>query len=284
MPSTRSARSSWLCGEQQQALAAPRPAAHPALPRLGVAPAGRRAVGDALEHEQLGAVQVADDRDVGRHARGRLVDRGQVVQVQDVGVGGARLLQRARPGGDVGLVGVVVEGGEDAVGGVRRGPRRTGASARRRGRSAPRGRRSPRRSARRRRDRASEPETTVTSQPCAGSSRASARATCAEPPRGKNMRAESTRTLLLYPKWLSRRERDHGRDRPPAGQHDAVILARDVAQPPGADQRGRAAAVEVERRAGAERDERLGELGQRETGLVVGAPVAGDGQQPPVGA
>ena len=43
-----------------------------------------------------------------------------------------------------------------------------------------------------------DPETTVTSQPCAGSSRASARATCAEPPRGKNMRAESTRTHLLY--------------------------------------------------------------------------------------
>jgi hypothetical protein len=60
-----------------------------------------------------------DDRDVGRHARGRLVDRGQVMQVQDVGVGGACLLQRARPGLDVGLVGVVVEAGEDAIGGVR---------------------------------------------------------------------------------------------------------------------------------------------------------------------
>ena len=105
-------------GEQQHALAAEGPAAHPALPRLGMGPARRRPVGDALEHEQLGAVQVADDRDVGRHARGRLVDRGQVVEVQDVGVGGARLLQRARPGGDMGLVGVVVEGGEDAVGGV----------------------------------------------------------------------------------------------------------------------------------------------------------------------
>ena len=104
--------------KQQQALAAQRPAAHPAFPRRGVVPAGRRAVRDALEHEQLGAVQMADDRDAGRHARGRLVDRGQVVQVQDVGVGGARVLQCARPGGDVGLVGVVVEGGEDAVGSV----------------------------------------------------------------------------------------------------------------------------------------------------------------------
>ena len=42
-----------------------------------------------------------------------------MVQVQHVGVGGARLLQRARPGGHVGLVGLVVDGGEDRVRGVR---------------------------------------------------------------------------------------------------------------------------------------------------------------------
>ena len=41
---------------------------------------------DRLEHQQLGAVQVADDRDAGRDARRRLVERRQVVQVQDVGV------------------------------------------------------------------------------------------------------------------------------------------------------------------------------------------------------
>ena len=59
-------------------------------------------------------------------------------------------------------------------------------------------------------------------------------------------------------------------------------LARLVAQPPAADERGRAAAVEVQRLDGAERDERLGQLAQREAGLVVGPAVAGDGEQPPV--
>ena len=96
--------------------------------------------------------------------------------------------------------------------------------------------------------------------------------------------AEHAHPLCCTRSRYRRRERDHGRDRAPAGQHDAVVLARDVAQPPGAHERGRAPAVEVERRARAEGDERLGELGQREPGLVVGAPVAGDGEQPPVAA
>ena len=98
MPSSALGALDLAVGESsEQALAAPRPAAHPALPRLGVAPSARaRPSAIALEHQQLGAVQVADDRDVGRHAGGRLVDRRQVVEVQDVGVGGARRLQRAR--------------------------------------------------------------------------------------------------------------------------------------------------------------------------------------------
>ena len=88
---------------------------------------------DLLEHQQLGAVQVADDRDVRRDARRRLVDRGEVVQVQRVGIGGAGGDQHARPCRDLTLVGVVVERGEHAVrgagavlvGGVqRRGPGR----------------------------------------------------------------------------------------------------------------------------------------------------------------
>ena len=53
------------------------------------------AVEDLLEHEQLGAVQVADDRHVGRDAGGRLVQRREVVQVQDVGPGGAASLEGA---------------------------------------------------------------------------------------------------------------------------------------------------------------------------------------------
>ena len=86
-----------------------------------------------LEHQQLGAVQVADDRDVRRDARRRLVDRGEVVQVQRVGVGGAGGGQSARPCRHLTLVGVVVERGEHPVRSAgtvlvgrvhRRGPRR----------------------------------------------------------------------------------------------------------------------------------------------------------------
>src|SRR5262245_65801030 len=93
----------------------------------------------------------------------------------------------------------------------------------------------------------SDPETIVTAHPCAGNSRASARATWADPPRGKNMRALTTCTPPLYPKLLPRRERDRGRDRAAAREHDPVVLARDVAQAPAADERRRAATVEVER-------------------------------------
>ena len=110
----------------------------------------------------------------------------------------ARSSARA-PGRDVGRVGVVVEGGEDAVG-------RVGAvlvGRVHRGVAARRSRTACDVEARVEAlgvagDRACEPETTVTSQPCAGSSRASARATCAEPPRGKNMRALTRRTPHVY--------------------------------------------------------------------------------------
>ena len=87
--------------EHEQPLAALRPAAHPPRPRVGVRPVGG-AVDDLLEHQQLGAVQVADDRDVGRDARGRLVQRREVVQVQDVALRRRPLARaRAAPGGDV---------------------------------------------------------------------------------------------------------------------------------------------------------------------------------------
>ena len=90
----------------------------PLGPGRAVRPAVR-VVLDRLEHQQLGAVQVADDRDAGRDARGGLVERRQVVQVQDVGVRRAGGLQRARPGRDLVLGVGVVERGEDAVGRVR---------------------------------------------------------------------------------------------------------------------------------------------------------------------
>ena len=63
-------------------------------------------------------MQVADDRDVGRDARRRLVERREVVEVQDVGVRRARLGERPRPGGDLMLVGGLAEAGEDHVRGA----------------------------------------------------------------------------------------------------------------------------------------------------------------------
>ena len=68
--------------------------------------------------EQLGPVEVADDRDVRRHARGGLVDRRQVVQVQDVGAEDVGAEQRALPREDLALELLVVERGHDRVGAV----------------------------------------------------------------------------------------------------------------------------------------------------------------------
>ena len=146
-------------------------------------PAVRLAL-DRLEHQQLGAVQVADDRHPGGDPCGRLVERRQVVQVQHVGVARRRRLQRARPGLDL-LLGVgVVEQREAAVRRAR--PVLVGRVHRR---VAPGIVHRPHVEARGRTRRASpgpttEPETTVTSQPVRGSAAARLRATCAEPPRG----------------------------------------------------------------------------------------------------
>src|SRR5205807_4589041 len=71
--------------------------------------------GDALEHQELGAVEMTDHRNVRKAPRSRLVEGSQVVQVKNVGgvcAGGGEL---ALPGGDDVLVGVVVYRGEDAV-------------------------------------------------------------------------------------------------------------------------------------------------------------------------
>jgi hypothetical protein len=105
--------------EHQQALAARGPAAHPPQPRLRVRPARVGAADDLLEHQQLGAVQVAEHRHPGSDACRGLVQRREVMQVQEVRTGRVDPLQRARPGHDVLLVGGVVHGGEDGVGRAR---------------------------------------------------------------------------------------------------------------------------------------------------------------------
>src|SRR5829696_4552427 len=125
-----------------------------------------------------------------------------------------------------------------------------------------------------------EPATSVTSAPRSHRPRASAPATNAEPPRGKksvpdttrNARSRKPRSMPSVPCG----ENERGRDRPPVEQLDPVLLARPVDELAVADERGRAAAVEVERVARAEVDEQVRQLGERQAGVVGRPPVAGD--------
>ena len=60
-------------------------------------PPGWRAGGDLLEHQQLSAVELADDRHVRRDPRGGFVERREMVQVQHVGLARAGTPELARP-------------------------------------------------------------------------------------------------------------------------------------------------------------------------------------------
>ena len=64
-------------------------------------------------------MEMSDDRHVRCDSGGGLVDRREVVEVQDVVVRGAGAVERPGPGRDVALVLVVVDSGEDAVRRVR---------------------------------------------------------------------------------------------------------------------------------------------------------------------
>ena len=99
-----------------EARAAVRPGAQPRRPALGVPPAGRRAVGDPLEHQQLGAMQLSDHRHLRRCARGGLVERSEMVQVQHIDTIGAGAGELAAPGAHLTLVVEVVDACEDLVG------------------------------------------------------------------------------------------------------------------------------------------------------------------------
>src|ERR1700694_4575506 len=57
----RSIDVAWRLNDEARAV--PGPAPHPPGPRTGVGPVSRRPVVDLLEQHQLGAVQVADNRD-----------------------------------------------------------------------------------------------------------------------------------------------------------------------------------------------------------------------------
>jgi hypothetical protein len=99
-----------------QPLAGVRPAAKPPFPGARVPPLARRPGRERTQEGELGAVQLPDDRHAGEGAQGGLVGRRQVVQVEQVGLGGARAGKRYRPGRHQPLVGGVVDRGEDAVG------------------------------------------------------------------------------------------------------------------------------------------------------------------------
>jgi hypothetical protein len=71
-------RDEW-CRRHDQHLASRRPRAHARGPGRGMTPAGWRALCDSLQHEQLSAMQVADDRHVGCDACRGGMQRGQVM-------------------------------------------------------------------------------------------------------------------------------------------------------------------------------------------------------------
>src|SRR5215211_5038302 len=64
-------------------------------------------------------MKLTDDRDLRGHPRGRLVDRRQVMQVEEVERPGARAAQRFAPSPDLQLELEIVETGEHSVWGVR---------------------------------------------------------------------------------------------------------------------------------------------------------------------
>ena len=93
------------------------PATQALSPHRGVRPV-RHAGIDRLEHQQLGAVQLSDDRHAGSHASGRLVDRRQMMEVQNVGFGGTGRRELARPCRNLPLILLVVERCEHTVDGA----------------------------------------------------------------------------------------------------------------------------------------------------------------------
>jgi hypothetical protein len=74
-----------------------------------------RLLEDLLEHQELGAVQVADDRDVRRDPRRGLVQRRQMVEVQHVDLARARGHQYVAPSVGQVLGDVAAQRGEHPV-------------------------------------------------------------------------------------------------------------------------------------------------------------------------
>ena len=106
--SSRSARSTWV---SDSTMMRSHRAAQPRIRSAQAGPYGQRFGSRSIASSISSSVPcrwptIGTSR---RDARGRLIDRRQVVQVQDVGIGGVDGLQRARPGRDLMLGVLVVE-------------------------------------------------------------------------------------------------------------------------------------------------------------------------------
>jgi hypothetical protein len=99
-----------------QPLARVRPAAQPRVPGGCVAPARGWPRRQRAQEGKLGAVQLPHDRQRGEGTQGSLVRRRQMVEVEQIGAGGAGAGERLRPGCHEALIGGIVDRGEDAIG------------------------------------------------------------------------------------------------------------------------------------------------------------------------
>ncbi len=262
-------------------LAARRPLADPLDPGVGVRPSSRARRRRSARSSAARSRGCGRDRDVSGNARGGLVDRRQVVEVEQIGRAGAGVVQGLDPGIDLELERPRRRGRRRRRPRRRGGPRRRRASARCRP-GPPIAQRVGARERRREVDRwgsrpakkllasargprsVREPASRSTSKrwtlELGGRSpgrRAPSRpAGEVEAPSGGVIDSVFASPRLASPpnQRLARRsapargEGDRGRDRATAGERQPVLLARRVAQHAGDDQRGRSAAVEVDRR------------------------------------
>jgi hypothetical protein len=106
-------------GRHDEQAAAARPCPQPPAPNLGVAPVRRCSCLDHAQHGELGPVQVAEDRQRGEAARGGLVRRREMVQMEQVGPTGTGAREHVDPGSDEPPVGGIANGGKDAIGRIR---------------------------------------------------------------------------------------------------------------------------------------------------------------------
>ena len=96
------------------------PPPHPPDPLIAVPPVPMRTpVTDRRHHLQLGAVEVGDHGYIGPHVANRLVHRGEVMQMHDVGSADGAGCKESSPAVDLSMERSVVEVEEDPIGHAR---------------------------------------------------------------------------------------------------------------------------------------------------------------------